>query len=131
MLAAVTLSIGITRSAADDLTDDLARCASVAPDLARLACFDALAGEAVVEVYAGKGGGMTGLFTVEMPRLLHFESSDVIMIATLLRADDTVAQNLHLGGRGTGRYLIAEPGDYRLQVNASGAWRVWLTAPAE
>ncbi|MEM6487079.1 MAG: hypothetical protein AAF677_02225 [Pseudomonadota bacterium] len=116
---------------ADDTTNALARCASIAQDTARLACFDRLAGATVIEVFAGKGGGMTDLFTVEKPRLLHFESSDVIMVATLLRADDTVAQNLHMGGRGTGRHLIVEPGAYRLQVNASGAWRVWLTRPAE
>ncbi|MEM9782988.1 MAG: hypothetical protein AAF899_10965 [Pseudomonadota bacterium] len=113
----------------DDMTDDLARCAAIAQDAARLACFDRMAGAAVIEVFAGKGGGMTALFTVEQPRLLHFESNDVIMVATLLRSDDSVAQNLHLGGRGTGRHLITEPGAYRLQVNASGAWRVWLTAP--
>lgn len=116
---------------ADDISDDLARCAAIALDAARLACFDRLASDTVLQVFSGKGGGMTDLFTVEVPRILNFESSDVIMVATLLRADDTVAQNLHLGGRGTGRHLIAEPGDYRLQVNASGAWRVWLTAPAE
>lgn len=114
---------------ANDLADDLARCASLSADAARLACFDRLADRTVLDVFAGKGGGMTDLFTIEEPRLLHFESGDVIMVATLLRADDSVAQNLHLGGQGTGRYLIAEPGAYRLQVNASGAWRVWLTAP--
>ncbi|MEO0959240.1 MAG: hypothetical protein AAFW01_19000 [Pseudomonadota bacterium] len=111
----------------EDLEAGLARCATLAPDAERLACFDELAKRSVAHVYAGKGGGTTAPFSVDAPRLLHFESGDVIMVATLLREDGTVAQNLHLGGRGTGRHLIEEPGTYRVQVNASGSWRIWLT----
>ncbi|MEM9232368.1 MAG: hypothetical protein AAGB10_22495, partial [Pseudomonadota bacterium] len=48
-------------------------------------------------------------------------SADVTMVAALLRADGSVAQNLHLGGRGSGHSLIEEPGTYRVEVNALGS----------
>ncbi|MEM1346612.1 MAG: hypothetical protein AAGI34_18795 [Pseudomonadota bacterium] len=129
LCAAAALLLAVP--AAADLADGLAGCAAISANQDRLACFDRLAEQATTDVFSGKGGGMTGAFTVETPRLLHFESSDVIMIATLLRADGSVAQNLHQAGRGVGRHLIAIPGEYRLQVDASGAWRVWLSTPGQ
>lgn len=111
----------------------LAACRALPDDRSRLACYDALPlspplpGETG---FQGKGSGMAGPFTISEPRMLGFASDDAILVAYLLDdATGAVIQNLHHGGAGTGYFLIDRPGTYRVQVNASGGWRIDLTAP--
>jgi hypothetical protein len=66
---------------------------------------------------------------VPEPSLLRFESRDAIMVAYLLGANGEVVQNLHHGGAGEGSHLIERAGAYRVQVNASGGWRIRVEAP--
>ncbi|WP_157099199.1 hypothetical protein [Novosphingobium rosa] len=37
-----------------------------------------------------------------------------------------IVQNLHQAGKGEGRYLIAHPGTYSLQISGAEGWRIWL-----
>lgn len=93
-------------------------------DARRLACYDALKAPATGDLFRGKGSGITPEFTVETPRLMRFDSADVIMVVYLLDEDGAVVQNLHRAGAGGGEHVIARPGRYHVQVNASGAWTV-------
>ena len=99
-------------------------CREILSDTARLACYDALELSQTGERFTGKGSGITPEFTVETPRLMRFDSADVIMVVYLLDDSGAVVQNLHRGGAGGGEFLIETPGRYHLQVNASGAWSV-------
>lgn len=73
---------------------------------------------------------MAGPFTVIAPEVLAFASDDAVLVAYLLDdATGAVVQNLHHGGAGTGHFLIKTPGTYRVQVNASGGWRIQLSPP--
>ncbi|WP_417606525.1 hypothetical protein [Primorskyibacter flagellatus] len=111
-------------SRADTLAAGLMTCREVVSDAARLACYDGLAPTVQGERFTGKGSGITPEFTVETPRLMRFDSADVIMVVYLLDDSGAVVQNLHRGGAGGGEFLIENPGRYHLQVNASGAWSV-------
>ena len=108
---------------------DLADCRALPDDGARLACYDAL--PLVPDTaFQGTGSGMAGPFTIAAPQMLGFASDDAILVAYLLDdATGAVVQNLHHGGAGTGHFLIETPGTYRVQVNASGGWRIQLSPP--
>lgn len=109
--------------------DDLAACRALSNPAERLACYDALPLPGAT-AFQGKGSGMAGPFTITSPRMLEFESDDAILVAYLLDdATGSVVQNLHHGGAGAGHFLVERPGTYRLQVNASGGWRIRLSAP--
>lgn len=108
---------------------DLPACRALPDDGARLACYDALPLPAAM-AFSGNGSGMAGPFTITAPRMLGFASDDAILVAYLLDdATGAVVQNLHHGGAGAGRFLIEAPGTYRVQVNASGGWRIELYLP--
>ncbi len=118
-------------AAAAAQADGLGACRALTEAAARLACYDALPlpdAAAVVEFH-GKGGGMTDAFDVTAPQMLTYESDDVVLVAYLLDASGAVVQNLHRAGIGAGQYLIQTPGSYRVQVNATGSWRVAVSAP--
>lgn len=114
---------------ADDLAAGLRACRGEASDGRRLACYDALDAKRLLASFAGAGSGTTAAFDVAGPSLLRFESLDVIMVVYLLGADGQVVQNLHRGGAGTGSFLIEEAGVYRVQVDASGGWRISVEEP--
>ncbi|TQD37353.1 hypothetical protein ACTTAK_07190 [Rhodobacter capsulatus] len=116
-------------AAAKSLAAGLQTCREIPSDTARLACYDRLAVPDPGEVFIGRGNGITPAFEVAAPRLMRFESADVIMVIYLLDAADRVVQNLHLGGAGGGEYLIKTPGRYHVQVNATGGWRIDLAPP--
>ncbi|MDQ1901498.1 hypothetical protein RAH32_13695 [Paracoccus sp. WLY502] len=62
--------------------------------------------------------------------MLGFASDDAILVACLLDdATGAVVQNLDPGGAGTGHFLIETPGTCRVQVDASGGWRIQLSPP--
>lgn len=113
---------------ADILATSLGTCRAISDNQTRLACYDALPLPGSGEVFEGKGNGVTPPFDISAPRLLNFESNDAVMIAYLLDDGGRVIQNLHRGGAGRGSYLIETPGRYHLQVNATGGWRMTLTA---
>lgn len=125
----IWLAILAAGGAAAAAQADLAACRALPDDAARLACYDALPLPGAT-AFQGKGSGMAGPFTVTGPRTLGFASDDAILVAYLLDdATGAVVQNLHHGGAGTGHFLIETPGTYRVQVNASGGWRIELSAP--
>ncbi|MBO9455202.1 hypothetical protein J7376_07840 [Paracoccus sp. R12_1] len=101
-------------------------CRGVEDEGTRLACFDALpAPDAEPEFrFSGAGSGQTPFFRVRTRARLVFSSDDAIFVAYLLDRDGAVVQNLHQAGAGDGEFVIDRPGRYRLQVNASGGWRV-------
>ncbi len=103
-------------------------CRSVEDEDTRLACFDALpAPDAEPELrFSGAGSGQTPFFQVRTRTRLVFSSDDAIFVAYLLDRHGAVVQNLHQAGAGDGEFVIDRPGRYRLQVNASGGWRVEL-----
>lgn len=108
---------------------DLSACRLLPEDGKRLACYDALPLPSDV-TFQGNGSGIAGPFTINRPQMLNFASNDAILVAYLM--DDTtgsVVQNLHHGGAGAGQFLIEIPGTYRVQVNASGSWKISLSMP--
>lgn len=109
---------------------DLAACRALSDDGARLACYDALPVPGAVS-FSGKGSGMAGPFTMSQPQMLGFESDDAVLVAYLLHdVTGAVVQNLHQGGAGMGHLLPDRDGGiYRVQVNASGGWRIQLSVP--
>ncbi|MEM6606719.1 MAG: hypothetical protein AAF671_13225 [Pseudomonadota bacterium] len=100
------------------------------PDAKRLACFDQLAQANAPPDYSGKLGFRTELFTVAEPTRLRFRSQGVIFVLYVLTESNEVLQNLHLGGGGEGDYVIKNPGRYKLQIDGSARWQIWLE-PAE
>lgn len=111
--------------AAADLEAAVAACRAVADPQARLACYDAAA-QGVGARFSGRLSGMTEPFDIAAPTLLRFASDDAVLVLYVLDAAGSVVQNLNQAGVGEGRFLIEAPGRYRLQINASGGWRVWL-----
>ncbi len=109
---------------ARDLAQDVALCRAIGADAARLACYDRLAAPKAVARFDGNGGAITPLFTLTAPGRLNFTSRDAVMVIYLLDKDGAVVRNLHRAGAGDGTFLIADPGSYSLQINATGAWRV-------
>lgn len=116
-------------AAAVDLAAGLLACRTHSDIAARLACYDALPAKPATKEFRGAGSQVTPPFDLAAPTLLQFESMDAIMVIYLLDASGAVIQNLHQAGAGTGSFLIAQPGSYRLQINASGGWRISLEAP--
>jgi len=104
----------------------IAGCRTVADDAARLACYDGLAMRDEGWQAQGVGFAVTDEVTAKAGDVLGFENRDAVLVITLLDASGAVVQNLHHGGQGEGRHLIAAPGRYRVQVSASGGWAVWL-----
>lgn len=108
---------------------DLPACRALTDPAARLACYDALP-LSPTTAFQGQGSGMAGPFTITGPQTLEFESDDAILVAYLLDdATGSVVKNLHHGGAGAGHFLIEAPGRYRVQINASGGWRIRLSPP--
>ncbi len=58
--------------------------------------------------------------------MLRYQSDGPIFVLYLKAPDDTVIQNLHIGGGGEDSYLIDRPGTYYLDVSGSESWRIWL-----
>lgn len=110
--------------------DGIVACRALTDAAARLACYDALPlSDAPAVEFRGRGGGMTDAFDVTAPQMLTYESDDIVLVAYLLDASGAVVQNLHRAGVGAGQFLIAIPGTYKVQVNATGSWRVTVDAP--
>lgn len=128
-IALALLLVQAAPAGAQDLTAGLMACRSHSGAAARLACYDALPLQAVIRRFQGAGSQVTPSFDITAPTLLQFESMDAIMVIYLLDASGEVVQNLHQAGAGTGSFLMAQPGRYRLQINASGGWRISLEAP--
>lgn len=114
---------------APDLAGGLRACRSLTTAAARLACYDALPAGAATLTFSGHGSHITPGFQIDQPQRLRFENTDAVMVIYLLDATGAVVQNLHQGGVGTGAFLIVEPGQYRVQINATGGWRIWLETP--
>jgi hypothetical protein len=108
-----------------DVETAVAACRAIAEPTARLACYDAAAAGAGAR-FSGRLSGLTEPFDIAAPTLLRFASDDAVLVLYVLDAAGSVVQNLNQAGAGEGRFLIERPGRYRLQVNASGGWRVWL-----
>lgn len=112
------------QSPATPLAAGLVTCREVISDVERLTCYDRLADTGQGEQFNGQGSGITPTFEVAAPRLMTFESEDAVMVVYLLNAQDEVVQNLHRGGAGGGSFLIETPGQYHVQVNATGRWTI-------
>ena len=110
----------------NDLADAVASCRRRADDAQRLRCYDALpVGQRQMDI-KGTGSHLTPAFDLTAPAVLHFESMDAILVVYLLDEAGQVVQNLHQAGVGASEYAITRPGRYRVQLNASGGWRLWL-----
>jgi hypothetical protein len=76
--------------------------------------------------FEGRLSLLTEPFELSGPAQLRFQSDGPIFVLYLKSADGTVLQNLHIGGGGEDSYRIARAGTYRLQINGSETWRVWV-----
>lgn len=112
---------------AGNLAVEFAKCRKKTEPDQRLLCYDNIHHRMVGEVFQGKGSALTPEFNVTSPRLLSFESDDVVMVVYLLDEEGEVVRNLHRGGAGSGVHLIRTPGRYHLQINATGGWSVTLS----
>ncbi len=109
-----------------DATSALKSCGGLADGQARLACFDALVAGLEAPTYQGRLSLLTEPFELKGPAKLRFHSDGAIFVLYLKAADGTVLQNLHIGGGGEDSYRIESAGTYRLQINGSESWRVWV-----
>lgn len=112
--------------AAKDGAEAVKQCREVADDAARLKCFDAAVKGMGAPTYEGRLSLLTEPFELTGPALLRFQSDGAIFVLYLKSEDGTVLQNLHIGGGGEDRYRIETAGIYRLQINGSEGWRVWV-----
>ena len=119
-------------AARDDETADLAgalqKCRKLADESRRLACYERLARNNAPADYSGRLGFRTPVFTLDAPTRLRYRSQGVIFVLYVLNERGEVLQNLHLGGGGDGDYVIPRPGRYRLQIDGSARWQIWLEA---
>ena len=122
MCGAANAAPGVAEAALDELR----ACLALAANDARLACFDDAVRRLSPPRFAGRLSEVTPPFHIDAPARLRFQSDGAIFVLYLRHADGRVAQNLHLGGGGEGRYVIEQPGDYFLQINGSEGWRIWL-----
>lgn len=125
-LVALGAAPALMPAQARDGRDGPRACLSIAPDAERLACYDREVRKLVEPNFAGRLNKTTDRFRVEQPTLLRYQSDGAIFVLYLKSADDTVLQNLHIGGGGEASYLIETPGVYFLEVNGSESWRIWL-----
>ncbi|WP_206244808.1 hypothetical protein [Novosphingobium terrae] len=124
--AAIMLALPVAAHAQSDPLTDLTQCRAVAEDKARLSCFDKAAAHITPPRWAGRLSFSTEPFEIDRPTLIRFESEGVIFVMALKDAQGEIVQNLHHAGKGEGRYLIAHPGTYSLQINGAEGWRIWL-----
>jgi hypothetical protein len=117
--------------AAINNVDDVKKCASIKDDTKRLSCFDTAVKKLGVPTYEGRLSLLTEPFELKGPARLRFQSDGAIFVLYLKAPDGTVLQNLHIGGGGEDSYRIASAGTYRLQINGSEGWRVWVEPEVE
>jgi hypothetical protein len=122
-LSATTIAAGKT---APNLVAELQSCLQLPTDAQRLTCYDRLARDNTPPDYAGKLGYTTEPFVIDHPQRVRFRSQGVIFVLYVLDHKGDVVQNLHLGGGGEGSYVIQEAGRYRLQIDGSAHWQIWI-----
>lgn len=117
---------------ARDAAESVKSCRQIADSAERLRCFDRAVRALDAPTFEGRLSVLTEPFELSGPAQLRFQSDGPIFVLYLKGADGTVLQNLHIGGGGEDSYRIAQAGTYRLQINGSETWRVWVepeTAP--
>ncbi|WP_296204759.1 hypothetical protein, partial [uncultured Hyphomicrobium sp.] len=90
------------------------------------ACYDREVRNLVAPTFSGRLSKTTDRFQIDGPTVLRYQSDGPIFVLYLKAPDDTVIQNLHIGGGGEDSYLIDRPGTYYLDVSGSESWRIWL-----
>lgn len=121
------LAIGLVAAAGPAVAwTGLGACRAVVDDTARLACYDGLAARQGGWQVQGVGFAIIDDVVAQTGDVLGFENRDAVLVITLLDETGAVVQNLHHGGQGEGRHVIASAGLYHVQVSASGGWAVWL-----
>jgi hypothetical protein len=123
MVVAVSLP---TMTAGREAGDEIKKCRTIVDDAARLQCFDLAVRSLDAPTFEGRLSLLTEPFELSGPAQLRFQSDGPIFVLYLKSADGTVLQNLHIGGGGEDSYRIARAGTYRLQINGSETWRVWV-----
>jgi hypothetical protein len=113
-------------SQARDSADGIRACRDIAQDAERLQCFDLAVQAMDPPTYQGRLSLLTEPFELDGPAKLRFQSDGAIFVLYVKDADGTVLQNLHIGGGGEDIYRIAQAGKYRLQINGSEGWRIWV-----
>ena len=111
---------------AGDPRSSVQTCLGIAADSERLACYDREVRNLVAPTFSGRLSKTTDRFQIDGPTVLRYQSDGPIFVLYLKAPDDTVIQNLHIGGGGEDSYLIDRPGTYYLDVSGSESWRIWL-----
>lgn len=110
----------------DDVISDIHECRALQNNEKRLSCYDQLAARTALPNFFGRRTMTTDHFHIEKPTRLRFQSEGVIFVLYVKDSNDAVVQNLHIGGAGEGSYIIESAGEYYLEINASGSWKIWL-----
>lgn len=122
----VAVSLPFSALASRDGLGEMRDCARIKSDAQRLACFDAAALKLSAPKFEGRLGMTTEPFEVTGRTRLRYQSDGVIFVLYLKDANGEVLQNLHIGGGGEDSFTIEQSGTYRLQINGSEGWRVWV-----
>jgi hypothetical protein len=122
----LALPCGSNPTIAADPKSKVQACAQIAAERERLACYDREVRNLVEPTFLGRLSKTTDRFRIDAPTLLRYQSDGPIFVLYLKASDDTVVQNLHIGGGGEDSYLIDRPGTYYLDVSGSETWRIWL-----
>lgn len=125
-LSGFSAAAAAANDAGHELSKALAACHGTADTQERLKCYDAIALLASPPKFSGRLTATTDRFTITTPHVLRYESDGPIFVMYLKNDAGDVLQNLHIGGGGQERYVIAEPGTYFLTISGSETWRIWL-----
>ncbi|WP_176473804.1 hypothetical protein [Actibacterium ureilyticum] len=100
-------------------------CRNISAPDDRLACYDGINLRATQDLeFSGDRSGQTPFFTVRTGDILTYRNEDAVLVVTVLDESGATVQNLHVGGVGSGHYTVQKPGRVRVQMDASGGWRL-------
>lgn len=101
-------------------------CLGIENNDARLSCYDAQATGTVSTKFEGFGGQDLPVIDTVAGDVLVYRNRDVVMVVSVLSEAGELVQNLHIGGAGVKRHEFSEDGAYQIQVDATGAWAIWI-----
>jgi len=122
---------------APSVLEDVAACAAIDDDGARLACYDSaterLVGQAggegtdAAHVFVGEDDWTSDVVELQRPWRIHWRLTGSLLTIELRTADDVFLSLADTQfGEGSGLTDRFEPGSYRVEVRAHGEWRLLL-----
>ena len=113
-----------------DTERSLQTCQRITANEARLRCYDDAVRRHFFPVFRGDGNQRTAAFRIDEPTRIRYRSEHVIFVLYLKSTSGELIKNGHQGAPGESYLDVPESGDYFLEINASGAWKIWFESLA-